>query len=144
MRSQLRDHGRDIRRQRNAPRRYQRIDGERRCVVRIIRIAACYAHCTVDARVPSDEGNRTIDGTGGCVHRCFRNAQQRTEYEGCQRLAGTKQSVRGTVEASVGCLLCPEILRSPRKRAALTLPRARGGGRRRQEEDAAVNAHDRP
>jgi hypothetical protein len=34
-------------------------------------------------------------------------------------------------------------LRSPRKRAALTFPRARGGGRR-QQEDAAVNAHDRP
>jgi hypothetical protein len=48
------------------------------------------------------------------------------------------------VEASVGGLLCSEILRGPRQRAALTFPRARGGSRRRQQEDAAVNAHDRP
>jgi hypothetical protein len=92
----------------------------------------------------SDERNRTIDGAGGGGHCGFGNAQQRTEYERGQRLAGTKQSVRGAVEASVSCLLCPEILRGPRQRAALLFPRARGGGRRRQQEDAAVNAHDRP
>jgi len=127
-----------------ALRRHQGIDGERRGVVRIIRIAACYAHGPVGARMPSDERNCTIDGAGGGGHCGIGNAQQRTEYEGRQRLAGTKQSVRGAVEASVGCLLCPEILRGPPKRAALTFPRARGGGRRRQQEDSAVNAHDRP
>ena len=78
--------------------------------------------------MPSDERNRTVDGAGGGGHGGIGNAQQRTEYEGRQRLAGTKQSVRGAMEASVGCLLCPEILRGPRKRAALTFPRARGGG----------------
>ena len=127
-----------------ALRRHQGIDGERGGVVRIVRIAACYAHGPVGAGMPSDERNCTIDGAGWSGRRGIGNAQQRTEYEGRQRLAGTKQSVRDTVEASVGCLLCPEIVHGPRQRAALTFPRARGGGRRRQQEDAAVNAHDRP
>jgi hypothetical protein len=94
--------------------------------------------------MPSDERNRTIDGAGGSGHRGIRNAQQRTKYERRQRLAGTKQSVRRAVKTSVSCLLRPKILRGPRKRAALTFPRARGDARRRHQEDAAVNAHDRP
>ena len=64
--------------------------------------------------MPSDERNRTIDGAGGGGHCGIGNAQQRTEHEGRQRLAGTKQSVCGAVEASVGCLLCSEISRGLR------------------------------
>ena len=63
--SQLRDHRRDIRRPRTALGRHQGIDGERRGVVRITPIAACYARGPVDARMLSDERNRTIDGAGG-------------------------------------------------------------------------------
>ena len=63
-----------------ALRRHQGIDGERRGVVRIIRIAACYAHGPVDARMPSDERNCTIDGAGGGGQCGIGNAQQRTEY----------------------------------------------------------------
>jgi hypothetical protein len=89
-----------------------------------------------------DERHRAIGGAGrryGIGH-----PQQRAEYKRRERLAGTQQPVRGAVEASVGGLLCPEIVRSPRERAALTRPRARGCGRRRQQKGAAVNAHDRP
>ena len=76
LRSQLRDHRRDIRPPRTRLRsmsdgglaalgRHQGVDGERGGVVRIIRVAACYAHGPVGARMPSDERNCTIDGADG-------------------------------------------------------------------------------
>ena len=41
-----------------------RIDGERRGIVRVIRIAVTYAHGPVGVRMPSDERNRTFDSAG--------------------------------------------------------------------------------
>ena len=61
--------------------RQKSIDGERRGVVRIICGPACYAHNPADARMPSDEFNRTIDGAGGAGSGGIWNPQQRTEYE---------------------------------------------------------------
>ena len=76
----------------NAARGHHGIDGESRGVVRIIRIAACSAHCPVGARMPPDESNRTIDRAGRRGQGGVGNTQQSAENEGRQRLAGTKES----------------------------------------------------
>ena len=48
------------------------------------------------------------------------------------------------VGPAVGGLLRPEVLRGARKRVALAAPRTSGGRDRRHQEDAAINAHERP